>query len=84
MKKLLLASTLLLAATSVNAGLFTSTVTSGWEDKAPEHKYKLNTYGYDVRVYEWTPKNNKNISCVFVAGETNSTGIACYPKKSKK
>ena len=87
MNKLLLTgallTTTLLTATSAHAGLFASVATSGWEDKKPDHKYIVETYGYDVRVYEWTPKNNPDVSCVFVAGNENSSGVACYPKKKK-
>jgi hypothetical protein len=49
-----------------------------WDDIEPTAKYKLKTYGFDVRVYEWIPKYNPDMRCVFVAGETNSTGVACY------
>ena len=87
MKKLTLTVTLLttmLLTPVVNAGLLSSVVTSGWQEKKPDHKYMVETHGFDVRVYEWTPKENKNISCVFVAGNSNSSGVACYPKKVKK
>ena len=83
MKKVLLIG-LLFAATSANAGIFSSVVTSDWELKKPSSKYMVETYGFDVRVYEWTPKDNPNYTCVFVAGNNNSSGVACYPKKTKK
>lgn len=82
MKKLILAG-LLFATTTAHAGLFDAMATSGWEDKDITVKYKVNTYGYDVRVYEWTPTWNKDYSCVFVAGNENSSGVACYPKSKK-
>lgn len=85
MKKLLLAGLLATAiATPAHAGLFDSVATGNWPTKSVTAKYKLDTYGYDVRVYEWTPKDNKNVTCVFVAGNENSSGVACYDKKTKK
>lgn len=66
------------------AGLFDSAMTSGWEDRKNDHKYKLESYGFDVRVYEWTPKDNKNVRCVFVAGNENSSGVACYDVEKDK
>lgn len=84
MKKLIKTFICLLALTLpaiAHAGLFSSTVTAMWDDVEPTTKYKLKTYGFDVRVYEWTPKDNPDMRCVFVAGETNSTGVACYPAK---
>ena len=68
------------------AGLFSSLATDDWPTENVRSKYKLSTYGYDVRVYEWTPKDNKNVRCVFVAGNENSSGTACYevePAKKK-
>jgi len=69
---------------SAHAGLFDSAATSGWETKEDVRKYKVSTYGYDVRVYEWTPLDNKNVRCVFVAGSENSSGTACYPVEKDK
>ncbi len=85
MKKQLLCGALLGALSlSVHAGLFDQIATGTWKSVEPTAAYKLETYGYNVRVYEWTPKDNPNMRCVFVAGETNSTGVACYPAAEKK
>jgi len=71
-----------------HAGLFDSVVTSGWGERPIAAKYKIDTHGFNVRVYEWTPKYNKDVRCVFVAGSENSSGNACYNveemKKAKK
>ena len=83
MKKFLILS-LLFVSPFTQAGLLSSIVTSGQETIKPNIEYKLNTYGFDVRVYEWTPKDNENMRCIFVAGESNSTGVACYPVGRKK
>lgn len=70
---------LTLIAGTANAGLLKTIATSGWETK-PSAKYKVSTAGYDVRVYEWTPADNENVRCVFVAGAdgNGNAGVACY------
>jgi len=70
-------------ATTASAGFLSAATTTGWPTKDTV-AYKLDTRGYDVRVYEWTPDENPNIRCVFVAGETNSTGVACYEVSAEK
>lgn len=67
-----------------NAGLWDSMATSNMPTQDSEHRYKVETYGYNVRVYEWTPKDNKNVRCVFVAGSENSSGVACYEVEKSK
>lgn len=76
MKNLLL---VLIACFSLhaNAGMFDTLATSNWPTK-PTTKYKIDVYGYDMRVYEWTPKDNPDVRCVFTAGNKNSSGTACY------
>lgn len=85
--KILLAGAMaaaMLSTSVAHAGLFDSAATSGWPTIEKVQKYKVSTYGYDVRVYEWTPKDNKNQRCVFVAGSENSSGVACYPVEKSK
>lgn len=78
MKKTLLSLTVLaLFSTQASAGLFGSITSSGWPTKETK-KYKIEAYGFDVRIYEWTPEENSNVRCVFAAGNENSTGVACY------
>tara|TARA_R110000782_G_scaffold10750_8_gene33274 strand:- start:100 stop:351 length:252 start_codon:yes stop_codon:yes gene_type:complete len=72
----------LLVMNSANAGLISAFRSSDWPTKQTE-KYKLNVQNFDVRVYEWTPSHNKNVSCVFVAGNKNATGVACYLKEGE-
>jgi hypothetical protein len=69
-----------LLSTQANAGLFDSAMTLDWVT-ANSEAYKLSAYGYDARVYEWTPLKNPNMSCIFVASN-ESSGAACYPKAS--
>ena len=73
-----------LVATQANAGFFDTAMTSGWKDKQPTSKYELETYGYDVRVYEWTPEGNPNVRCVAVTGKNGSYSVACYEVKKEK
>ena len=83
MKKIIKASlvSLALVATSANAGLFDSVMTSDW--KTIESKpYNLGVYGYDARAFEWTPLDNPNVRCVFVASN-ESSGVACYEVSEK-
>lgn len=87
MKRILIAgvaTAMLMGASVAQAGLFDSAATSGWPTKEDVRKYKVSTYGYDVRVYEWTPLDNKNVRCVFVAGNENSSGASCYPVEKSK
>jgi len=64
---------------SANAGWLDSAVTMNWPTQEPKHQYKVSVHGFDVRVYEWVPKDNPDMRCVFVAGNENSSGVACYP-----
>jgi len=72
-----------LAATPVQAGLFDSMATSGWPNKVPEQKYTLDVYGFDVRVYEWTPKEDKNARCTAMFSQSGPVGIQCWKKTDK-
>jgi len=80
-KKLLLAAIILLMPMEASAGLIDHlgmmAATAGQETRKTE-AYKLNVIGFNVRVYEWTPKSSKTTRCVLVAGADNSTGVACY------
>jgi hypothetical protein len=67
---------LALTATSANAGLFDSVMTSSWPT-VESRPYSLGVYGFDARVFEWTPLDNPNVRCVFVASN-KSSGVACY------
>jgi len=68
---------------TAEAGMFHSLMTNDWETVGTKH-YKIEAYGYDVRVYEWTPKENPDVRCVFTAGHENSSGTACYKIKGAK
>ena len=65
---------------AANAGLLDSIMNSDLPEVEATATYEIATYGFDSRVYEWTPAHNPNISCVFVAAN-QSSGVACYPKE---
>ena len=41
---------------------------------------RLESAGWDMRVYEFTPRTSPNTQCVYVAGERKG-GLACFPKE---
>lgn len=41
---------------------------------------RLEVAGADLRIYEFTPETNKNVTCIFVAGSQKS-GLFCVPKQ---
>jgi hypothetical protein len=85
MKKLIVLAALMIAfAAPASAGFLTNLAAGDGEGTKESTMYKLDTYGNDVRVYEWTPRDNPNVRCVFVAGSTNSTGVACYEVEEKE
>jgi len=75
---------LFFVSTSASAGLLDSLATSDFKTKEVTSQYKIDTYGYNVRVYEWKPKDNEDVRCVLVAGSENSTGVACYNVKNAR
>jgi hypothetical protein len=90
MKKFILVALMLVLASPVFAGGWLNgainNVIAGGSD-APNKAttmYRIETMGNDVRLYEWTPQDNKNIRCIFAAGSENSTGVACYEVEEKK
>ena len=55
----------------------------GWKTIEPDASYKVEASGFNLRVYEWTPKFNASITCLYVAGsETGNT--VCYAKPEEK
>lgn len=84
MKRLLImAAVAATLATTASAGLFDSMVTSDWETKESDN-YKLDAYGFDLRVYEWTPNGNPNMTCITAFGEKGSVGLQCFENEMKK
>ena len=71
--------TVMVTSAPAQAGLLDSMLNSDLKEVEPTANYEISTYGFDSRVYEWTPAHNPNISCVFVASN-ESSGVSCYPK----
>ena len=71
----------MITTTTANAGLWDSVATSGWEERPNAGQYKLDVYGFDMRVYEFHPKNDPGILCVaaFSGGDTNGFEMECNP-----
>ena len=88
MKKTILTVLLTLTITAgvfvggAHAGLWDSMMNSDLKEVPTTANYEMSVYGYDARVYEWTPAWNQGISCVFVASNTSS-GVGCYPKAAE-
>lgn len=48
----------------------------------PAFEYEIDTWGSNSEVYEFTPRSNKNYTCVFVMLDSgNDMGLQCFPKK---
>lgn len=86
MKKLLIISATLILLMLALAPITSSAI--GWntivglgkETIKPTDAYKLGTSGNEPRVYEWIPKHNNAIRCVFVSSFEKG-GVSCYPVK---
>ena len=80
MNKLLGAATMavtLLIATSAQANFFSSFSTSDWPTKESS-AFKVESYGYDFRVYEWQSEANPNVTCTAGFTDTGAIGMQCF------
>lgn len=47
----------------------------------PDHEYEIDTWMENSEVYEFTPRSNSSISCVFVMlDNSKAMGLQCFPK----
>jgi hypothetical protein len=69
-------------ATSASAGWLDSVATKDWETKKSD-KYKLEAYGFDLRVYEWNPRGNSNVTCITAFSEKGPIGLQCFENEEK-
>lgn len=76
MKKIILLILISLTITA-QAGLWEKITTIGEETQKPSATYLVETAGWNIRVYEWIPKDNPNVRCMFAAGSQKG-GVACY------
>jgi hypothetical protein len=68
----------ILAATSAQAGLFSSWATGDWPTEE-SNAFKVEAYGFDFRVYEWVSPTNPNITCSAGFIESGPIGYQCFP-----
>lgn len=67
-----------LVSTEARAGLLDWAMTANWTTRE-SIAYKVEAYGFDFRVYEWTPVGNEDMSCVTGFSEVGSIGLQCFP-----
>lgn len=64
-----------------NTGVVSSFMTGGWKEKPSTH-YKLDTHGYDARVYERESETNPNFTCISIATDSHGmTAPNCFKAK---
>jgi len=70
----------LLATISLNAGMTWSQVMS-WKNKTikPDAQYSVETEGYNVRVYEFTPLTDPGSTCI-MSFTNEKMGMFCFAK----
>lgn len=76
MKKLFILAAVLMLAACDNGSVFNG------QTKLPDNVTRLETAGWDARIYEFTPSTAQNMTCVFVAG-SKKAGLDCFSKKVK-
>ena len=78
MKKLLLGC--ILTTTMLNASMTWSQVVS-WKNKTikPDARYSVETEGYNVRVYEFTPLTDPGSTCIMTF-TNEKMGMFCFAK----
>ena len=81
MKNILLGC--LLATTILNAGMTWSQILS-WKNKTikPDAQYSVETEGYNVRVYEFTPFTDPGSTCIMTF-TNEKMGMFCFAKSKE-
>ena len=47
----------------------------------PVHEYEVDTWGTNSEIYEFTPKSNANMTCIFLMLDSGrAMGLQCFPK----
>lgn len=83
MKKIIALSLVMaFAAATANAGAWSRLQGFAMETKKPEAEYALDVAGENVRIYEFTPKTNNNVTCVMAFGK-KTADMQCFKKESK-
>jgi hypothetical protein len=81
MKKIILIFCIFLA---INANAISWSQLKSWMNKTidPDVKYNLETEGYNVRVYEFTPLTDPGATCIMTF-TNEKMGMYCFPKTEK-
>jgi hypothetical protein len=72
-----LALVTVVAATSAQAGLFSSWATGDWPTQE-SNAYKVEAYGFDFRVYEWRSTENPDTVCTASFTDSGAIGMQCF------
>jgi hypothetical protein len=74
--------TFILLNTFLNAGVWTTIGGLGQKELKPDSTYTLDTLGQNPRVYEFTPLQNQDYTCIIVytEGDYQSPTMQCIPK----
>ena len=69
---------------TIHAQAMTWSQVKSWMNKTvePDVKYNLETAGYNVRVYEFTPLTDPGATCV-MSFTNEKMGMFCFPKTDK-
>ncbi len=81
--KVVMILSILLINTTLFAGMTWSQVMS-WNNKTikPDAQYNVETEGYNVRVYEFTPLTDPGSTCIMTF-TNEKMGMFCFAKSSK-
>jgi hypothetical protein len=75
LKSIVLAAAAVAVGTMAQAGLFSSAVSDLPTQESTG--YRVEAYGWDVRVYEFTPVTADNVLCVMAFGSNGAVGLTC-------
>ena len=80
MKKYIILISTLFLSTSLNAGMSWSQIAS-WKNKTikPDAQYSVETEGYNVRVYEFTPLTDPGSTCIMTF-TNEKMSMFCFSK----
>ena len=66
-----------LSATPANADLFAALATGNWAQAKEVYNFKVEAYGSDLRVYQYTSEANPNLVCTTVFANAGPAGTSC-------
>lgn len=52
-------------------------------EKDPDAAYKLETAGWNTRIYEWTPETAPHMTCIAQFADAGPVGMQCFPKDAR-